>query len=113
MTPAGALFVITAYSLGCDAPGPHTKAGTRPVAGFTVAADPAVLPIGSIIHIEGLGERMVHDVGGKVRGLHIDVYMGSCHEARVFGKQKLAVQVLHLPRAWTKQVNPVVVRGTR
>ncbi len=111
MIPLEAVFVVTAYSIGCDAPGPHTKAGTRPVAGFTVAADPAVLPIGSIIYIESLGERMVHDVGGLVRGRQVDVYVDSCREARGHGRQKLKVRVLHSPGGWVKQVNPVVVNG--
>jgi 3D (Asp-Asp-Asp) domain-containing protein len=98
MTPFEALFVVTAYAVGCDVRPAHpTRAGTQPVAGFTIAADPAVLPIGSIIYIEGLGERMVHDVGGKVRGNHVDVFMNSCHEARTFGRQKRRAHVVHRP----------------
>jgi 3D (Asp-Asp-Asp) domain-containing protein len=94
------LFVVTAYSTGCDTrPGSRTKAGTLPVAGFTVAADPAVLPLGSIVQVEGLaGERQVHDIGGVVRGRHLDVFMGSCREARQFGRQLRRVRVLHRPR---------------
>jgi len=92
-----AVFLITAYGLGCDAPGPHTKAGTTPVASFTASADPRVLPLGSIVWIEGLGERMIHDIGGGVRGRHIDVFMDSCKEA---GRVRVLrrVRILHTPK---------------
>jgi 3D (Asp-Asp-Asp) domain-containing protein len=109
---AAVAFVVTAYGLGCDAPGPYTKAGTTPVAGFTIAADPAVLPLGSIVTIEGLGERMVHDVGAKIKGRRIDVFVSSCSEAVLFGRQELKVTVVHVPSD-TPQVQPVIVRGTR
>lgn len=91
-------WLISAYGYGCDCvPGNRTKAGTLPVSGHTVAADPRVLPIGSIVHIEGLGERQVHDVGSAVKGRHIDVYFDSCAEARRWGKQWRKVKVLHRP----------------
>ena len=112
MTPLAAIFVVTAYGLGCDAPGPLTKAGTRPVAGFTVAADPTVLPLGSIVHIEGIGERMVHDVGGKVKGKRLDVFMTRCKDALAFGVQRLSVIVLHTPgRKMVRLPEGVHVRG--
>ncbi len=92
---AAALWTVTAYSLKCDAPGPLTRAGTHPVAGHTIAADPRVLPLGSIVHIEGLGERMVQDVGGAVKGRQLDLFVGSCSEARRWGRQTRRVRVLH------------------
>ena len=95
MIPA-LLWTVTAYALGCDAPGPRTRAGTLPVPGFTAAADPRVLPLGSIVWIEGLGRRQVHDVGSAVRGRHLDVYVSGCAEARKWGKRTRAVHVLHV-----------------
>jgi 3D (Asp-Asp-Asp) domain-containing protein len=90
------LFLLTAYAYGCDAqPGNLTKAGTRPISHFTIAADPRVLPLGSIVHIEGIGERMVHDIGSAVRGRHIDLFMESCSEARQWGRRLRFVRVLH------------------
>lgn len=98
MTPE-LLFTITMYAVGCDVKENHpTKAGTTPVSGFTAAADPRVLPIGSIIWIEGLGERMIHDVGGAVRGAHVDVFTDSCSRAREWGRRKRKVRVLSRPK---------------
>ena len=95
---AGAVvpFEVTAYGLGCDAPGPLTAAGVEPVAGHTIAADPAVLPIGSRVRIAGKGERQVQDVGGAVKGRTLDLYFDDCDEARRFGRQVRAVEVLHV-----------------
>lgn len=88
-----ALFIVTMYAVGCDVKPNHpTKAGTLPVVGFTVAADPAVLPLGTIVHIEGLGERMVHDVGAKVKGRHVDVFVATCKEAKTSTRM---LRVLH------------------
>jgi 3D (Asp-Asp-Asp) domain-containing protein len=102
-----ALFLLTAYSLTCDAPGPHTKAGIPPVPEWTIAADPKVLPIGSVVEIEGLGRRIVHDIGGKVRGRHIDVYLESCqgpNGAKRWKNRLAAVRVLHIggTRVWSE-----------
>jgi 3D (Asp-Asp-Asp) domain-containing protein len=93
-----AAFTIVSYSTGCDTkPGSLTKAGTTPVAHFTVAADPAVLPIGSIVHVEGLGLRMVHDVGSGIRGYTLDLWSDSCREAREWGRRTRKVRVIHRP----------------
>ena len=92
---AALTFIATMYGLGCDAPGPLTAAGTLPVPDFTIAADPAVLPLGSIVWIEGLGERQVHDRGGAVKGRHVDLFTASCAEARAWGRRPVRVRVIH------------------
>src|SRR5450755_2712072 len=71
-----------------------TAAGTWSRPG-TVAADPAVLPLGSKIRVSGAGnysgEYSVEDTGSMVKGPHIDIYMKSNVEAKQFGKQKVKV----------------------
>jgi rare lipoprotein A len=74
-----------------------TAAGTVPHEGI-VAADPAVLPLGSRIRVTGAnsysGIYTVTDTGNKVRGRHIDVCLLSAAEAKQFGKKVVRVQVL-------------------
>jgi 3D (Asp-Asp-Asp) domain-containing protein len=74
-----------------------TAAGTVPHQGI-VAADPAVLPLGSRIRVTGAnsynGIYTVTDTGNKVRGRHIDLCLGSAAEARQFGKKIVRVQLL-------------------
>ena len=60
-----------------------------------IAADPAVLPLGSIVHIEGMGRRQVQDTGSAIRGRHLDIFFDDCAEARRWGRQQRAVRILH------------------
>lgn len=72
---------------------PTTKSGEPVSPGVTVAADPAVLPLGSRIYIEGIGERVVQDTGGAIRGQKIDLAVESHQEAVGWGVQSREVWV--------------------
>lgn len=65
--------------------GGQTAAGTVPHRGI-VAADPAVLPLGTFIRITGAGPYngiyLVTDTGDKIAGRHIDLYVPTAAEAR-------------------------------
>jgi len=61
---------------------------------ITVAADWSILPSGTVIYIEGVGQRIVQDEGGSVKGKHIDVYFDTHKEAEEFGVQRLYVIIL-------------------
>lgn len=61
--------------------GKGITASRRPTeVGWTVAADTSVLPMGSIIYVEGVGFREVMDVGGGVNGKHIDILLHTHNE---------------------------------
>jgi 3D (Asp-Asp-Asp) domain-containing protein len=84
-------FRATAYCKGTV-----TAAGMAPAEGM-VAADPAVLPLGS--RLTGLtarydGDYVVRDTGAAVRGRRIDLYIRDCREAVKFGRRSVAVSVL-------------------
>jgi len=86
-------FTATAYCTG-----KITATGKRPNE-KTVAADPAVLPMGSRIRLSGLDERYnriytVADTGSSIRGRRIDLYMRDCREAVAFGRRSAKVSVL-------------------
>ena len=76
-----------------------TAAGTVPHAGI-VAADPAVLPLGSRVRISGAGAHSgvytVTDTGAHVKGRRIDIYMTSAAQAKRFGRKMVTVQVLEV-----------------
>ena len=87
MTYAGE-FLLTAYcscSICCGkwAGGP-TASGVMPTAGRTIAVDKKVIPLGTHVYIEGLGEFVAEDTGAVIKGNCIDVYMGSHTEAEWF-----------------------------
>lgn len=65
---------------------PITASGTTPAAGRTVAADTSRYPFGTKLMINGQ-IYTVEDVGGAIKGNHIDIYFNSHEEARAFAKQ--------------------------
>jgi 3D (Asp-Asp-Asp) domain-containing protein len=90
--PKTRVFVATAHSQeGLSASGEESRAGT-------VAADPKVLPLGSIIRVTEAGKYSgtykVIDTGSGVKGRHVDIYVSSNAEARRFGRRKVRVEVL-------------------
>jgi 3D (Asp-Asp-Asp) domain-containing protein len=55
--------------------------------GVSIAVDPAVIPLGSWVDIEGFGLRRADDTGGAIIGNHIDLFMDVTHEeAMEFGR---------------------------
>ena len=88
-------FQATAYCKG-----EVTASGTPPRSGIA-AADPEVLPTGSVIQISNLGPRYdgvytIMDTGPMIRGRLLDLYMWSCFEALDFGRRSAEVFVLRL-----------------
>lgn len=100
-------FTATAYCRGTT-----TASGVN-VRNGIAAADPDLLPVGSVIQVDRLGERYngiytVMDTGPAVQGRHIDIYMWNCNEARYeFGRRSAGITVLRLgwnPRASTPKL---------
>lgn len=64
----------------------------------TIAADPAVIPLGSKVQIEGAGPfsgvYRVTDTGRKVRGRSVDIFIPSRAAAKQFGRKTVRVRVL-------------------
>ncbi|MDI3256551.1 MAG: ubiquitin-like domain-containing protein [Kyrpidia sp.] len=78
-------MVATAYTGGGT-----TATGHVPGRG-TVAVDPSVIPLGTRLFIPGYGNAVADDVGGSVRGNHVDLYFPSEAEARAFGRRMITV----------------------
>jgi 3D (Asp-Asp-Asp) domain-containing protein len=88
-------FVATAYCKG-----DVTASGLAPRHGIA-AADPDVLPVGSVVQIvRGAagyeGVYTIMDTGPVVRGRRLDLYIWSCDEALRFGRRTVQVVVLRL-----------------
>lgn len=61
---------------------------------FTIASDPKVLKMGSVVYIERLGIGLVHDTGTKIKGMKIDICFTTMDEAMKFGKQDVRIHLL-------------------
>ena len=94
-------FTATAYCKGTT-----TASGVAVRRGIA-AADPQLLPAGSVVSlstgdVEFDGVYTVMDTGPAVKGRLLDLYVWSCHEALAFGRKSVEVTVLRLgwdPRA--------------
>lgn len=89
-------FVATAYSQeGTTADGSQARERTA-------AADPAVLPLGTVIQVRGAGRRYdgrykIVDTGSRIDGNEIDIYVSNDAEAKQFGKKPVRVRVVSMP----------------
>lgn len=70
-----------------------TYTGTEPTEGRTIAVDPDVIPLGSEVIIDGK-IYVAEDIGGAIKGNHIDIYFDSHEEALEWGKQEIEVTVV-------------------
>ena len=95
-------FTATAYCKGTT-----TASGVNVRQGIA-AADPGLLPVGSVIQVEKLADRYngiytVMDTGPKVQGRHVDIYLWSCYEALELGRRPISLTVLRL--GWNPQAS--------
>ena len=60
----------------------------------TIAADPKVFRAGTCLYVPGYGMGRVEDVGGAIKGAHIDLWFPSHEEARRWGARRLRVRVV-------------------
>lgn len=80
-------FEITAYGYS-EGYGENyqTATGAEPVPYYTVAVDPDIIPLGTVLYIDGIGEVKAQDTGGAVKGNVIDLHIGY-DDCDKFGRQ--------------------------
>jgi len=93
-------FTATGYCRGTT-----TASGVNVRSGIA-AADPDLLPVGSVVQIDKLPDRYngiytVMDTGPKVHGRHLDLYVWSCNEALELGRRQMTITVLRM--GWNPQ----------
>jgi 3D (Asp-Asp-Asp) domain-containing protein len=69
-----------------------TRTGEKPYRG-TVAVDPAIIPLGSRVHVEGYGWANAIDTGGDIRGKRIDVWFPSRGTCMDWGRREVIVKI--------------------
>ncbi len=85
-------FTVRAYTH--YAPRAKTASGVWPQSGRTVAVDPDIIPFGTRIYIEGVGERIAEDSGTRIKGKKLDIFLPSVSHCMRFGVQKRDVELV-------------------
>jgi len=83
-----------------------TQSGTKARTGI-VAADPHVLPVGSVVRIvdgAASGVYTVMDTGPQVKGRKIDVFIPDCARAGKFGEQRVRLHIIR--HGWNPKASP-------
>lgn len=96
-------FTATAYCTGTK-----TASGVNVRTGIA-AADPALLPVGSIVSVATRASKYdgvytILDTGAEIQGRDLDLYIPDCADAVTFGRKDALVTVVRLgwnPRAST------------
>ena len=84
-------FHATAYCLkGRTASGVVAQSGV-------IAADPRVLPLGTVVHLRSgsyTGTYTVADTGSKIKGRRVDVFVNTHREAIQFGRRQVKIKIV-------------------
>lgn len=81
-------YTATFYALrGRMANGQNVHSGA-------IAADPRVLPLGTVVHIQGMGTYTVKDTGGAIKGRRVDIWVPSRRQALQLGRKKVKIRVI-------------------
>lgn len=86
-------FTMRAYTRTASIRG-KTASGTVPTSGRTIAVDPRVIPLGTVIEIEGIGKRIAEDTGGHVKGKKLDVFLPTVQACLQFGVRSRKVYIV-------------------
>lgn len=78
-------FICSSY---CGEKYPHicgngsgiTASGAPFTPGLTIAVDTSIIPLGTVVYIEGIGIRVAQDTGGSVASNKIDVAVAGTHQ---------------------------------
>ena len=106
--------LVTAYCLsGTTRRGRYVRPGI-------VAADRKLFPLSRYIELYAgekyLGRFLIDDTGSKIRGAHIDVWVPTCREAKIFGRQHGTAMLLPRPemqvvQAGASEINEAAASG--
>lgn len=70
----------------------RTATGTKPKIG-TVAVDPRIIPLGSILYIKSYGWARAEDTGSAIKGKRIDIWLPSKEQSLKWGVKRVKVVV--------------------
>ena len=87
----------TAYTADCEGGTGVTYTGVDLKANpdaKVIAVDPAVIPLGTEVYVEGYGHAVAADIGGAIKGDKIDVFIPSEDAAEAWGMKTVDVTII-------------------
>lgn len=87
----------TAYTADCEGCSGVTRMGldlNKYPDAKVIAVDPSVIPLGSIVKVEGYGVAIAADIGGGINGSSIDVFIPNRSDALQWGRKSVRVEVI-------------------
>lgn len=90
-------MTATAYVADCPGCSGITATGidVRNSTPNLIAVDPAVIPLGSTVWVEGYGTAIAGDTGGAIKGNRIDLLVSEYNAAIEYGVKTVTVKVLN------------------
>ena len=85
----------TAYSYSEAGASYFTASGTDLRANpMAIAVDPSVIPLGTLLEVQGYGVALALDTGGAIKGNIIDVHFPTVAQCKVWGRRMVQVRIL-------------------
>lgn len=85
----------TGYSTRQPSLSTHTATGIDlRVNPRVIAVDPSIIPLGTMVEVEGMGVYIAGDTGGAIRGNIIDIHFQTVAEALQWGRRTVNVRIL-------------------
>lgn len=86
----------TGYSTAQAGLSTHTATGIDlRVNPRVIAVDPSVIPLGSMVEIQGLGVYVAGDTGGAINGRIIDIHYPTVSQALSWGRRSVNVRIIN------------------
>jgi peptidoglycan DL-endopeptidase CwlO len=86
----------TAYTANCKGCSGITHTGIDLINNpdsKVIAVDPSVIPLGSVVYVEGYGYAIAGDVGSAIKGNKIDIFVPNRSEALKWGVRRVKITI--------------------
>ena len=86
----------TGYSTQQKGLSTHTATGIDlRVNSRVIAVDPRVIPLGSLVEVQGLGVYVAGDTGGAIKGNIIDIHYSTVAQALSWGRRSVKIRIIN------------------
>lgn len=89
-------FQATGYSTQQAGLSTHTATGIDlRVNPRVIAVDPSIIPLGSLVEVQGLGVYVAGDTGGAINGRIIDIHYPTVSQALSWGRRSVNIRIIN------------------